>query len=51
MNKKSLSEHDICTKYITPALESAGRDKMEQIREEVTYTAGRVIVRGKLGDV
>ena len=48
MNKKSLSERDICTKYITPALEKAGWDKMEQIREEVTFTAGRVIVRGKL---
>ena len=48
MNKKSLSERDICTKYITPALEDAGWDKMEQIREEVTFTAGRVIVRGRL---
>jgi len=48
MNKKSLSERDICTKYITPALEKAGWDKMEQIREEVTFTAGRVIVRGLL---
>ena len=48
MNKKSLSERDICTKFITPALEKAGWDKMEQIREEVTFTAGRVIVRGKL---
>ena len=48
MNKKSLSERDICTKYITPALEKAGWDKMEQIREEVTFTGGRVIVRGLL---
>jgi type I restriction enzyme, R subunit len=48
MDKKSLSERDICTKYITPALEDAGWDKMSQIREEVTFTAGRVIVRGKL---
>lgn len=24
MNKKQLSERDICTKYITPALEQAG---------------------------
>ncbi len=48
MNKKSLSERDICTKYITPALERAGWDKMEQIREEVTFTDGRVIIRGKL---
>jgi len=48
MNKKSLSERDICTKFITPALEKAGWDKMDQIREEVTFIAGRVIVRGKI---
>jgi len=48
MNKKTLSERDICTKYITPAIESAGWDRMEQIREEVSFTAGRVIVRGRL---
>ena len=48
MDKKSLSERDICTKFITPALEKSGWDKMAQIREEVTFTAGRVIVRGKL---
>ena len=46
--KKSLSERDICTKYITPALLQAGWDSLRQIREEVTFTAGRVIVRGKL---
>jgi len=48
MNKKMLSERDICTKWITPALEKAGWDKMSQIREEVSFTKGRVIVRGKL---
>ena len=36
MNKKSLSERDICTKFITPALENAGWDKQMQILEEVT---------------
>jgi type I site-specific restriction endonuclease len=46
--KKSLSERDICTKFITPALQQAGWDSLRQIREEVTFTAGRVIVRGKL---
>lgn len=46
--KKSLSERDICTKYITPALQQAGWDSLRQIREEVTFTAGRVIARGKL---
>ncbi len=48
MDKKGLSERDICTKFITPALERAGWDKMEQIREEVSFTKGRIIVRGKL---
>ena len=48
MNKKSLSERDICTKFITPALRKAGWDEMTQIREEVGFTKGRIIVRGKL---
>ena len=48
MDKHSLSERDICTKFITPALRQAGWDEMEQIREEVSFTKGRIIVRGKL---
>ncbi|MFS8172942.1 EcoAI/FtnUII family type I restriction enzme subunit R [Vreelandella titanicae] len=48
MNMKTLSERDICTKYITPALVRAGWDIQTQIREEVTFTAGRIIVRGRL---
>jgi type I restriction enzyme R subunit len=48
IDKKSLSERDICTKFITPAIEKAGWDLQTQIREEVTFTNGRVIVRGKL---
>ncbi len=46
--KKSLSERDICTKYITPSVQAAGWDLHSQIREEVSFTAGRIIVRGKL---
>ena len=46
--KKQLSERDICTKFITPALESVGWDIATQIREEYQLTKGRVIVRGKL---
>lgn len=42
-----FSERDICTKFITPALERAGWDIQAQIREEVTFTAGRINVRGK----
>lgn len=48
MNKKDLSERDICTKFITPNLEEAGWDVQSQIREEVYFTKGRIIVRGKL---
>ena len=48
MDKKALSERDICTKFITPALRKAGWDEMLQIREEVSFTKGRIIVRGKL---
>lgn len=48
MDKRSLSERDICTKFITPALRNAGWDEMLQIREEVSFTKGRIIVRGKL---
>src|SRR5246127_4982453 len=48
MDKKSLSERDICTKFITPALRQAGWDEMLQIREELGFTKGRIIVRGKL---
>lgn len=47
MDKKSLSERDICTKFITPAIEKAGWSQ-KQIREEVQLTDGRVMVRGKL---
>jgi type I restriction enzyme R subunit len=46
-NKKQLSEQDIRTKYITPAIISAGWDQMSQIREEVFFTKGRIEVKGK----
>jgi type I restriction enzyme R subunit len=48
VNKSLLSERDICTKFITPAIEQAGWDIVTQIREEFPLTKGRVIVRGKL---
>lgn len=48
MNKKQLSERDICTKFITPALRQAGWDEMTQLREEVSFTKGQIIVRGRL---
>src|SRR5262249_32470953 len=48
IDKRSLSERDICTKFITPAVTRAGWDPMSQFREEVYFTKGRIIVRGKL---
>ncbi|MBP7371326.1 MAG: DEAD/DEAH box helicase family protein [Opitutaceae bacterium] len=47
--KKRLSERDICTKFITPAITGGGKwDVMSQVSEEVSLTKGRVIVRGQL---
>lgn len=48
MDKKQLSERDICSKFITPAIVRSGWDIQTQVREEFTFTAGRVIVRGRL---
>lgn len=48
MNKKALTESDICDQFITPALAESGWESAAQIRREVTFTAGRVIVKGKL---
>jgi type I restriction enzyme R subunit len=48
VNKKELSEIDICDLYITPAIKNAGWDQYTQIRREVTLTPGPVIVRGEM---
>lgn len=48
MNKKQLSERDICTKYINPSIQQSGWDLKKQIREEVTFTDGRIIIQGKI---
>lgn len=47
VNKKDMTEQDIRTKYITPAILSAGWDRDLQMREEVSFTNGKVIVRRK----
>lgn len=47
IDKKALSERDICTKYILPAIQSAGWDHINQMREEVSFTDGRIVVQGK----
>ena len=48
MDKRALSERDICTKFITPSLVAAGWNVETQLREEVGFTDGRIYVRGKL---
>lgn len=47
LEKNQLSERDICTKFIAPAIQAAGWTQ-SQFREEVSLTDGRVVVRGKL---
>lgn len=49
MDKKKLTETDIITKFILPAVEQSGWDSMLQIRQEVKLRDGKVIVRGQLG--
>ena len=44
MDKRSLTERDICTKFILPAVKRAGWDEMLQVREELYFTKGRIIV-------
>ncbi|MEE3117433.1 MAG: DEAD/DEAH box helicase family protein [Pseudomonadota bacterium] len=48
MDKKKLTERDICTKYINPALQNAGWNIQTQVLEEHPITDGRIIVRGRL---
>lgn len=48
MIKTKLTERDICTKFINPALVAAGWDIQRQVREEHPITNGRIIVRGRL---
>jgi type I restriction enzyme R subunit len=49
MDKKKLTETDIITKLILPAVEDAGWDNMTQVRQEVKLRDGKVIVRGQIG--
>jgi type I site-specific restriction endonuclease len=47
-NKTHLTETDIITKYILPAVKGAGWDVMSQVRQEVKLRDGKIVVRGKL---
>lgn len=46
--KKDLTERDIYTKFITPALERSGWDVQLQVLEEFAFTHGHIYVKGKL---
>lgn len=46
MDKKQLSESDICDKFIGPAMEQAGWHGLDQIYREFLLRAGHVSVRG-----
>lgn len=48
MSKKLLSERDICTKFISPAIESVGWNKLTHYLEEVSFTDGKIYVKGRL---
>ena len=48
MTKHEMTEEDIKLQYITPAIESAGWDKLKQIKMEYNFADGRVIVRGNV---
>ncbi len=48
MNKKDLSERDICSQFINPAIVKAGWNMKKQVREEVSFTDGRIIVQGRM---
>lgn len=47
MNKKFMSERDICTKYINPALQNSSWNLETQVREEVTFTDWKILIQGK----
>ena len=48
MNKRDLSEADICAKFITPAVTASGWLEHSQIQREVHFTKGQIHVRGKM---
>ncbi|MDO6453857.1 DEAD/DEAH box helicase family protein [Neptunomonas phycophila] len=49
MDKKQLTETDIISKFVLPAIDQAGWNSMTQIRQEVKLRDGKVIVRGQIG--
>ena len=50
IEKVNLSKRDICTKFDAAALEQAVWDLMTLVREEASFTAGRIIARRRHKD-
>ncbi|MBL0572661.1 DEAD/DEAH box helicase family protein [Aeromonas hydrophila] len=48
INKATLTEADIISKYLLPAIKAAGWDDLTQIRQEVKLRDGKVVVRGQM---
>jgi type I restriction enzyme R subunit len=48
IDKSKLTEADIISKFILPAIKKSGWDDMVQIREEVKLRDGKVVVRGQI---
>jgi type I restriction enzyme, R subunit len=48
VNKRDLSEADICAKFITPAVLGSGWKEQTQLVREVHFTKGQIHVRGKM---
>jgi type I restriction enzyme R subunit len=48
INKAKLTEADIISKFLLPAVKAAGWDDLTQIRQEVKLRDGKVVVRGQL---
>ncbi|MCW7555097.1 type I restriction enzyme HsdR N-terminal domain-containing protein [Endozoicomonas gorgoniicola] len=48
IDNSKLTETDIITKFILPAIKDSGWDDMTQIRQEVKLRDGKVVVRGRV---
>lgn len=49
MDERSLTERDICARFILPAIRKAGWDSaLVHVREECCFIKGRITIRGKL---
>lgn len=48
INKATLTEADIISKYLLPAIKAAGWDDLTQVRQEVKLLDGKVVVRGQM---